>query len=477
MTGCASGCGCRTTAGSGRSSRRSIAAGRSSELHELTQIDPWFLAQFADLVERGARRSGAGRCADVSDDELRELKRAGFGDAQIAMSTGRQRTGRTRAPPGGRPAGRLQAHRYVRRGVRVVHAVPLRHVRAGVRGRPHAEAQGADPRQRAEPHRAGHRVRLLLLSCRVRASGRGLRDGDGELQPRDGVDRLRHVRPVCTSSRSPSKTCWLSSIASGRPGGEVACLVQFGGQTPLKLSTALHDAGVRIIGTSPDSIDLAEDRKRFAALLNELGIPQPASGTASSREEAREVAGERSGTRWSCGRRTSSAAAPWPSCTTRAPSIGYMATAVDASPEHPVLVDRFLEDAFELDVDAVADATGAVVIGGIMEHIEEAGIHSGDSSCVVPPYLVKPTAPRDDPRLHAPHRAGPRRRRPDERPVRDQGRHRLRARGEPARVAHGAVPVEGHRRAAGEGGGARDGRPHAGRARPDRGPRRWTACS
>jgi carbamoyl-phosphate synthase large subunit len=172
-------------------------------------------------------------------------------------------------------------------------------------------------------------------------------------------------------------------------GGEVACLVQFGGQTPLKLSTALHRAGVRIMGTSPDSIDLAEDRKRFAALLNELGIPQPASGTASSREEARDVAG-----------RIGYPVVVRPSYVLggRAMAIvydpgaldRYMTTAVDASPEHPVLVDRFLEDAFELDVDAVGDATGAVIIGGIMEHIEEAGIHSGDSSCVVPPYLVKP---------------------------------------------------------------------------------------
>jgi carbamoyl-phosphate synthase large subunit len=171
-------------------------------------------------------------------------------------------------------------------------------------------------------------------------------------------------------------------------GAEVSCLVQFGGQTPLKLSTALHKAGVRILGTSPDSIDLAEDRKRFSALLNELQIPQPPSGTASSRDEARNVA----------------AAIGFPVVVRPSYVLGgramaivydpgaldrYMTTAVDASPEHPVLIDRFLEDAFELDVDAVGDATGAVVIAGIMEHIEEAGIHSGDSSCVVPPFLVE----------------------------------------------------------------------------------------
>src|SRR5258706_6792354 len=170
-------------------------------------------------------------------------------------------------------------------------------------------------------------------------------------------------------------------------GGDVSCLVQFGGQTPLKLALALQEAGVPILGTSPDSIDLAEDRKRFSALLHELNITQPASGTATSREEARDVA----------------ASIGFPVLVRPSYVLGgrgmaivydtgtldhYMKNAVDASPEHPVLIDKFLEDAFELDVDALADGTGAVVIGGVMEHIEEAGIHSGDSSCVVPPYLV-----------------------------------------------------------------------------------------
>ncbi len=170
-------------------------------------------------------------------------------------------------------------------------------------------------------------------------------------------------------------------------GGDVSCLVQFGGQTPLKLSLALQAAGVRILGTSPDSIDLAEDRQRFSQLLWDLGIPQPASGTATSRDEAREAA-----------QKIGFPVVVRPSYVLGGRGMAivydmgtldrYMTNAVDASPEHPVLIDKFVEDAFELDVDAVADDTGAVVIGGIMEHIEEAGIHSGDSSCVVPPYLV-----------------------------------------------------------------------------------------
>ncbi len=170
-------------------------------------------------------------------------------------------------------------------------------------------------------------------------------------------------------------------------GATVSCVVQYGGQTPLKLALALQEAGIRIIGTSPDSIDLAEDRERFAQLLWDLGIPQAPSGIATTPEEARDVA----------------AKIGFPLVVRPSYVLGgramaivydmaaldrYMVTAVSASPGHPILIDKFLEDAVELDVDAVADATGAVVIGGIMEHIEEAGIHSGDSSCVIPPHKV-----------------------------------------------------------------------------------------
>jgi carbamoyl-phosphate synthase large subunit len=163
-------------------------------------------------------------------------------------------------------------------------------------------------------------------------------------------------------------------------------IVQFGGQTPLNLATRLHDAGVPIIGTSPDSIDLAEDRKRFGALLNELGIPQPENGTATSVEAARKIA-ERIG---------------YPVLVRPSYVLGgramaivydensldeYMRTAVDFSNERPVLIDKFLEQAAEFDVDALADET-ACVIAAIQEHIEEAGIHSGDSSCVLPAVRI-----------------------------------------------------------------------------------------
>jgi carbamoyl-phosphate synthase large subunit len=170
-------------------------------------------------------------------------------------------------------------------------------------------------------------------------------------------------------------------------GAQVSCVVQYGGQTPLKLALSLQEAGVNIIGTSPDSIDLAEDRERFAELLHDLGIPQPPSGVATSVDEALEVA-ETIG--------FPLVVRPSYVLGGRAMAIvydtgaleRYMYTAVDASPEHPILIDKFLEDAVEIDVDAVADHTGAVCVAGIMQHIEQAGIHSGDSSCVVPPYDI-----------------------------------------------------------------------------------------
>src|SRR5713226_3821008 len=165
-------------------------------------------------------------------------------------------------------------------------------------------------------------------------------------------------------------------------------IVQFGGQTPLNLAMRLHGAGVPIIGTSPDSIDLAEDRKRFGALLNELGIPQPENGMAATAEEAKEVA-----------RKIGYPVLVRPSYVLggRAMAIvydeesldQYVRTAVGFTPDRPVLIDKFLERAAEFDVDALADES-TCVIAAIQEHIEEAGIHSGDSSCVLPPVRIDP---------------------------------------------------------------------------------------
>jgi carbamoyl-phosphate synthase large subunit len=175
----------------------------------------------------------------------------------------------------------------------------------------------------------------------------------------------------------------LSIVDIEKPYGVI---VQFGGQTPLKLAVALEKAGVPVIGTSPDSIDRAEDRERFQEMLHKLGLRQPENGTARSFEEAEKVA-DRIG---------------YPVVVRPSYVLGgrameivydvdnlrrYMHTAVKASPEHPILIDKFLDEAIEIDVDALCDGTD-VVIGGIMEHIEEAGIHSGDSACSLPPYSI-----------------------------------------------------------------------------------------
>ena len=166
-------------------------------------------------------------------------------------------------------------------------------------------------------------------------------------------------------------------------------IVQFGGQTPLNLARDLERGGLNIAGTSPDAIDLAEDRKRFGALIKKLGIRQPENGTAISTDEAIAIA-EQIGypvlvrPSYVLGGRAMAIVYD------RDALIAYMRNAIEASPERPILIDRFLEDAHEFDVDAVADPT-AVVIGGIMQHIESAGVHSGDSACVLPPYQISDT--------------------------------------------------------------------------------------
>jgi carbamoyl-phosphate synthase large subunit len=168
-----------------------------------------------------------------------------------------------------------------------------------------------------------------------------------------------------------------------KPAGVV---VQFGGQTPLNLARALEANGVPIIGTSPDSIDLAEDRERFRLLIEQLKLKQTPSDSATNPEQARRIA-ERIGypvvvrPSFVLGGRAMEIVYD------EASLDRYMDEAVDASPEHPILIDKFLEDAIEVDVDAVADGE-RTIIGGVMEHIEEAGIHSGDSACAIPPFSL-----------------------------------------------------------------------------------------
>jgi carbamoyl-phosphate synthase large subunit len=355
------------------------------QIHELTRIDPWFLEQFAELVELRQTAEMIG-LRDMSSDLLRTLKRAGFGDQELGQILGsgesavRERRLELQLTPAFKRIDTCAAE--------FESFTPYLYSS-------HEDTCEAEPTSRPKivilgsgPNRIGQGIEFDYCCCHAVFGFRheGFETVMVNCNPEtvstdyDTADRL-YFEPLTFED----VMAVIERERDGHP--DLACVVQFGGQTPLKLALALQEAGVRILGTTPDSIDLAEDRQRFAQLLWDLGIPQPASGTATSRTEAREAA----------------AKIGFPVLVRPSYVLGgrnmaivydvgtldrYMATAVDVSHDRPILIDRFLERAKELDVDCVADQTGAVVIGGVMEHIEEAGIHSGDSSCVVPPARV-----------------------------------------------------------------------------------------
>jgi len=354
-------------------------------LHELTKMDPWFLQQFHDIVQL-RKMAALGEFREMSTDLLRTLKRSGFADADIAGVFGideelvRQRRIEEGLVPAFKRidtcAAEFESFTPYMYGTyeQIDESEPTPKKKVVILGSgPNRIGQGIEFDYCCVHAVFGFReegFETVMVNCNPETVSTDY----------DTADRL-YFEPLTFEDV-------MAVIEREREaGGEVSCVVQFGGQTPLKLALPLLDAGVTILGTSPDSIDLAEDRRRFSQLLWDLGVPQPSSGTAVSREEAREVA-ERIG---------------YPVVVRPSYVLGgrgmaivfdsgaldrYMTGAVDVSHDRPVLIDRFLEDAFEFDVDAVSDAEGAVVIGGIMEHIEEAGIHSGDSSCVVPPFMV-----------------------------------------------------------------------------------------
>ena len=364
---------------------RAIRRGWTEEhLHDITNIDPWFLRQFAEIS--AMRQAASQQSIDaIPTADLRRLKRSGFGDQEVALAMGTNEIAvrERRLKDGLAPVYK----RVDTCAAEFESFTPYLYSAYEPTCEANPTAKNKVVILGSGPNRIGQGIEFDYCCCHAAFALReeGLETIMVNCNPEtvstdyDTADRL-YFQPLTFEDV-------MSIIDTERSGGgTVSCLVQFGGQTPLKLALALQDAGVPILGTSPDSIDLAEDRKRFATLLNDLQITQPASGTATSRQEARDAA----------------AAIGFPVVVRPSYVLGgramaivydvgtldrYMQHAVDASPEHPILVDKFLEDAFEFDVDAVADTTGAVVIGGIMEHIEEAGIHSGDSSCVVPPFI------------------------------------------------------------------------------------------
>ena len=365
---------------------RALEKGWSTDtIHTLTRIDPWFLEQFRQMVELRHTAALVG-LREMSADLMLALKRAGFGDLELGHILGVD--------------GSAVRERRRDLGIAPVFkridtcAAEFESFTPYMYSSYEQECEAAPtPRRKviilgSGPNRIGQGIEFDYCCCHAVF---GFRKEDIETimvncNPEtvstdyDTADRL-YFEPLTFEDV-------MAIVERERDGNpDVGIVVQFGGQTPLKLALALQEAGVTMYGTSPDSIDLAEDRQRFAQLLWDLGIPQPASGTATSRDDAREVAA-----------RVGFPCVVRPSYVLGGRNMAivydvasldrYMTTAVDVSHDRPILIDRFLEHAKEIDVDCVADATGAVLVGGIMEHIEEAGIHSGDSSCVVPPQFV-----------------------------------------------------------------------------------------
>jgi carbamoyl-phosphate synthase large subunit len=352
------------------------------EIHRLSRIDPWFLEQLQDvmLIQQGID----GRALEeISAYALREAKEVGLSDRRIAYLTKRTED-EVRARR--KSLGIVPVYKRVDTcGAEFESFTPYLYST-------YEEEDEAAPTDRRKimilgsgPNRIGQGIEFDYCCCHAAfaLSEAGFETIMVNCNPEtvstdyDTSDRL-YFEPLTFEDV-------MNIIDVEHPEGVI---VQFGGQTPLNLAMRLDAAGAPIIGTSPDSIDLAEDRKRFGALLTKLGIPQPENGTATSPAEAAEQAA-----------RIGYPVLVRPSYVLggRAMAIvydersldEYMRTAVDASPQKPILIDKFLERAAEFDVDALADAETCVV-AGIQEHIEEAGIHSGDSSCVLPPVRIAP---------------------------------------------------------------------------------------
>ncbi len=355
------------------------------EIAELTHIDRWFLENLKEICEleeeiKPFRGNGGGPSA-MPRDLLRQAKEYGFSDIQLAFLLGSDE----------------DSIRKWRKESAVTPTYKLVDTCS-------AEFEAHTPYyystyEREDEVKASARKKVMILGggpnrigqgiefdyCCVHASFALREEGYETIMVNsnpetvstdyDTSDRL-YFEPL-------TREDVLNIVEKEEP---VGIIVQFGGQTPLNLAVPLEKAGVRILGTSPDSIDRAEDRERFKDLIQKLGLIQPPNGTATSFPEARKVAKD----------------VGYPVVVRPSYVLGgrameivydeetlerYMRAAVKASPEHPILVDKFLEEAIEVDVDAISDGE-RVVIGGIMEHIEEAGIHSGDSACVLPPFTL-----------------------------------------------------------------------------------------
>jgi len=359
--------------------KRALEAGMSvDELNDLTNIDPWFLAQMQELVKA---ESDYVELDDPAADDVRNMKRMGFSDRQLAALRGSSETAvrEWRWKLGVRPAYKMvdTCAGEFPSSTPYLYSSYDEEDEAPCSGRESVVILGSGP------NRIGQGVEFDY--CCVRAA-LALRDAGYET-----IMINSNPETVSTDFDISDKLFFepltledvLEVVDREKPLGVI---VQLGGQTPLKLTRGLEAAGVKILGTSPDAIDIAEDRRRFDQVARKLGVKQPNNGTATSVTEALSIA-EGIGypvlvrPSYVLGGRAMEIVYDSASLT------DYFERATRVSEDRPVLIDSFLEDAFEADVDAVADGE-RVVIGGIMQHIEDAGIHSGDSACVLPPYLI-----------------------------------------------------------------------------------------
>ncbi|WP_326540681.1 carbamoyl-phosphate synthase large subunit [Pseudorhodoferax sp.] len=359
------------------------------EVHALTKIDKWFLVQIEEIIrieldlDKHTEEHGAAALSKVTADELRLLKKKGFSDRRLAklLKTDENAVRAARHAQGVRPVYK-----------RVDTCAAEFSTDTAYMYSTYEDECEAEPTDKKKimvlgggPNRIGQGIEFDY--CCVHAALAMREDGYETIMVNcnpetvstdyDTSDRL-YFEPLTLEDV-------LEIVDKEKPLGVI---VQYGGQTPLKLALGLEAAGVPIIGTSPDMIDAAEDRERFQKLLHDLGLRQPPNATARAEPEALEKA----------------AALGYPLVVRPSYVLGgrameivheqrdlerYMREAVKVSNDSPVLLDRFLNDAIECDVDAVRDATGRVFIGGVMEHIEQAGVHSGDSACSLPPYYLR----------------------------------------------------------------------------------------
>jgi len=390
-----------------------------AEVHAIAKYDPWFLERIAEIVAAEEEVCRLGLPQDAAG--MRRLKAMGFSDkrlAWLALKSANLHGGMDRgiarasglihdavvAMTGGITEEEVRKHRH-KLGVRPVFKridtcaaefeakTPYMYssYEAPSFGEPENEAMPSDRKKvvilGGGPNRIGQGIEFDYCCCHACFS---LADAGYETimvncNPEtvstdyDTSDRL-YFEPLTAED-----VLEILHVEQSR-GTLVGVIVQFGGQTPLNLANALERAGIPILGTSPDAIDLAEDRERFAALVNKLGLRQPANGIARSRDEAIKVA-ERIG---------------YPVLMRPSYVLGgrameivdspvqlddYIQTAVQVSGDSPVLIDQYLRDAIEVDVDAISDGTD-VTVAGVLQHIEEAGVHSGDSACSIPPYSL-----------------------------------------------------------------------------------------